>query len=101
MGQCTSSVPAHAQEIIAKLAPVLRTSTVAVRNTPRQANGFDCGIHVLAIAEWICANELGCDDTDTALTDLSFSPAFSPAAVSAKRAAISAVVTSLVQSAGQ
>lgn len=104
-------VPAHAQEIIAKLASVLGTSSVAVRNTPRQVDGFDCGVYVLAIAEWICANELGpvaaaaaagmAGGDGTALTDLCAVDAFSPAAVSAKRAAIYAVVTSLVESAGQ
>jgi hypothetical protein len=106
----SSSVPAHAQAIATKLAPVVSDGSgsssssvdVRVRSTPRQANGFDCGMYVLAIAEWLCAS------TDVAVTgggresegtaaliELSTVDALTPAAITAKRAAISAVIRSL------
>ena len=101
-----SSVPPHAWAIATKLAPLLvsaalpagSTIEVAARSTPRQANGFDCGVYVLAIAEWLCTRVVSDGDGgegEGAAADLSTVDALSPAAITAKRAAIAAMIHSL------
>ena len=101
----TAAVPAHAQTIATKLAPVVSASgtggiEVSARSTPRQTNGFDCGVYVLAIAEWLCLHVVGTagshgSETDAAATDLAKVDSLTPSAISAKRMAISAIVRSL------
>lgn len=99
----TSAVPAHARATATKLSPLVSagssgTIEVTVRKTPRQANGFDCGVHVLAIAEWLCSNVAGAtagDKTTPATTDLNTIESLTPSAISAKRTAISAIIRSL------
>ena len=99
----SSAVPAHARAIATKLAPLVSTASgesigVAARSTPRQANGFDCGGYVLAIAEWLCTNVSGAPDgseTTAAATDLTTLDTLAPPAISAKRAAIGAIIRSL------
>jgi sentrin-specific protease 8 len=99
-----SAVPAHARAIATKLTPLVSvgssgTIEVAVRNTPRQANGYDCGVYVLAIAEWLCSNVAGAtagvDKTTAAAADLDTIESLAPSAISAKRTAISAIIRSL------
>ena len=92
-----SAVPAHARAIATKLSPLVSvgssgTIEVAVRNTPRQANGYDCGVYVLAIAEWLCSNVAG---ATAAAADLDTIESLAPSAISAKRTAISAIIRSL------
>jgi sentrin-specific protease 8 len=92
-----SAVPAHARAIATKLTPLVSvgssgTIEVAVRNTPRQANGYDCGVYVLAIAEWLCSNVAG---ATAAAADLDTIESLAPSAISAKRTAISAIIRSL------
>ncbi len=99
----SSAVPAHARAIATKLAPLVSTGSgeridVAARSTPRQANGFDCGVYVLAIAEWLCTNvsgPRGANETNAATTDLTTLDTLAPPAISAKRAAIDAIIRSL------
>ena len=99
----SSAVPAHARAIATKLAPLVSPGSsgaidVAVRSTPRQANGFDCGVYVLAIAEWLCSNVAGAaggSETAAATTDLNTLDCLAPPAISAKRTAIGAIVRSL------
>lgn len=98
-----SAAPAHARAIATKLTPLVSVGSsgaieVAVRNTPRQANGYDCGVYVLAIAEWLCSNVAGAtagDKTTAAAADLDTIESLAPSAISAKRTAISAIIRSL------
>ena len=99
----SAAVPAHAQAIATKLAPVVSASgtssiEVSTRSTPRQTNGYDCGVYCLAIAEWLClhvASAAGGGETTAAATDLTKVDSLTPSAISAKRMAISAIVRSL------
>jgi hypothetical protein len=99
----SSAVPAHARAIATKLAPLVSTGSggaidVTARSTPRQTNGFDCGVYVLAIAEWLCstvAGAVGGSESAAATTDLNALDLLAPPAISAKRTAIGAIIRSL------
>ncbi len=99
----SSAVPAHARAIATKLAPLVSTGSggaidVTARSTPRQTNGFDCGVYVLAIAEWLCSNVAGAvggSESAAATTDLNALDLLAPPAISAKRTAIGAIIRSL------
>lgn len=56
---CWGSNTSACQAFYSRISSLLRGDLKLVRNSPQQQNGYDCGVHIVAIAHNIAAGEVG------------------------------------------
>jgi Ulp1 family protease len=71
------------------------TQEVVARTTPQQTNGYDCGVYVTCIAEWICTRGVAGAELAGPGAEAQMMRDLTPAAIVSKRAEIRDIILQL------